>query len=287
VDLQVHRGEIFGLLGPNGAGKTTLIKMMCGLVAPSAGMVRVAGMDIQTERTRASREIGYMSQRFSLYRDLSVRQNLRLYADLYDIDASRSNGMMARLGLKEFENRLTRDLPAGLRQRLSLLCAIIHNPSIVFLDEPTSGVDPQARRVFWSLIYSLSRTTGVTVVVSTHYMDEATHCDRLGLMDQGRLFAVASPSELKQTSEKRSGRVLAIRNRDLRKALDVIATRFPSAVFYGDSIRLRSLNPAADRTTLLALLERAGITEVRIDPVPLSMDETFIDFIRSEGVHHV
>ena len=151
-----------------------------------------------------------MSQRFSLYQDLSVRQNMQLYADLYGVDRVRTRADRRALGLEPFVSRLTRDLPGGVRQRVSLLCAVLHNPPIVFLDEPTSGVDPQARRVFWDLIYSLSRDAGVTVLVSTHYMDEAAHCDRLGLMDQGRLVAVGSPAELKQRSEHRSGRLLAI-----------------------------------------------------------------------------
>ncbi len=206
VDLAVRHGEIFGLLGPNGAGKTTLIRMMCGLLEASDGDITIGGVNVRTERERVWTAIGYMSQRFSLYQDLSVRQNLRLYADLYGVDSRRYAELLTRLGLEPFAQRLARDLPAGVRQRLSLLCAVLHRPSIVFLDEPTSGVDPQARRVFWDLIYSLSREGGVTVLVSTHYMDEAAHCDRLGLMDEGRLIAVGSPSALKTEAEARSGR---------------------------------------------------------------------------------
>ena len=194
VDLSIGQGEIFGLLGPNGAGKTTLIKMLCGLLEPSGGTVRVDGA------------IGYMSQRFSLYQDLTVRQNVRLYADLYGVERERYLALMARLGLDPFARRLTRDLPTGVRQRVSLLCAVLHRPAIVFLDEPTSGVDPRARRVFWDLIYALSRDAGVTVVVSTHYMDEAVHCDRLALMHESRLVAVGSPRAMTRQAEEQSGR---------------------------------------------------------------------------------
>ena len=211
VQLEVRPGEILGLLGPNGAGKTTLIKMMCGLLAPSDGHITVAGVDVAANRQRVWTAIGYMSQRFSLYSDLTVRQNLRLYTDLYGVTSAAFEELATRLGLDPVMRRLARDLPSGVRQRLSLLCAILHRPPIVFLDEPTSGVDPLARRVFWDLIYSLSREAEVTVVVSTHYMDEAAHCDRLGLMHAGRLVAVGSPASLRgQTERAHGGRALSM-----------------------------------------------------------------------------
>lgn len=286
VDLRVRRGEIFGLLGPNGAGKTTLIKMMCGLLDPSAGAIRVAGFDVPKDRTQATVAIGYMSQHFSLYRDLTVRQNLRLYSDLYEVESAKFSHLIDPLGLRESESRLAGDLPVGLRQRLSLLCAVLHTPAVLFLDEPTSGVDPQARRVFWDLIYSLSRESGITVLVSTHYMDEASHCDRLGLMDQGRLIAAESPSALKRESERRSGRLLAVYGSPLRLAFDALQSSFPSAGLYGDAIHLRSLDPQSDWQKVLALLNRAGIQEPRISMIPLSMDDTFIDFIHTAGAGH-
>jgi ABC-2 type transport system ATP-binding protein len=281
VDLRIQHGEIFGLLGPNGAGKTTLIKMMCGLLEPSSGAIRVAGLDIRTEKERVWTQIGYMSQQFSLYRDLSVKQNLRLYSDLYGVRNANISYTVSALGLKPFESRLAGEMPAGLRQRLSLLCAVLHGPPVLFLDEPTSGVDPPARRTFWELIYTLSRESSVTVVVSTHYMDEATHCDRLGLMDQGRLIAADSPAALKQASERRSGKLLAVRVPQLRVAYDAIVSSFPAAVLYGDSIHFRSLDPALDGRKVLSVLHRAGITGAEISSPPLSMDETFIDFIHA------
>jgi ABC-2 type transport system ATP-binding protein len=286
VNLQVRGGEIFGLLGPNGAGKTTLIKMMCGLIESSAGTIAIAGEAVDSGRRHGRTDIGYMSQRFSLYRDLSVRQNLRLYADLYDVDMARCADTMAQLGLEPFASRLAKDLPIGVRQRLSLLCAVLHGPLVVFLDEPTSGVDPRARRAFWDLIYSLSRESGVTVLVSTHYMDEAAHCDRLGLMRQGRLIAIGSPGELTETSERSSGRLLAVRAPALRAAQDVVLSGYPGAVVYGDRIHVRSVNPEADRLALSERLERAGVADAHIDLIAPSMDETFIDFIQRDESRH-
>jgi ABC-type multidrug transport system ATPase subunit len=286
VDLNVARGEIFGLLGPNGAGKTTLIKMMCGLLGPTAGTIHVAGIDVKTERARVWPQIGYMSQQFSLYRDLTVAQNLRLYADLYNVRQTDFTAMERSLGLEEFRSRLAGDLPTGLRQRLSLLCAMLHRPQVLFLDEPTSGVDPLARRSFWDLIYSLSRESGVTVLVSTHYMDEADHCDRLGLMHRGRLFAADSPEGLKRASEERSGKLLAIHTHAFREAFDAIRPVYPGAFLFGDRIHLRSFNPRADERQVLSLLLRKGINDARTSEPPLTMDETFIDFIRSAEMAH-
>ena len=286
VDLAVREGEIFGLLGPNGAGKTTLIKMMCGLLTPNAGTITIGGMDVRSHRTRIWTAIGYMSQRFSLYQDLTVRQNLQLFADLYDLERSSYSDLMTRLGLDLFASRLIRDLPAGVRQRLSLLCAVLHRPSTVFLDEPTSGVDPRARRVFWDLIYSLSRDAGITVVVSTHYMDEAAHCDRLGLMHQGRLIAVGSPADVREQSERRSGTLLGIRTAQTRRAFELLRRDRPQATLYGDQIRVRTFHPDTDHLSLSAALERVGIDHVRIEPVPISMDEAFIDSIQhAEDIH--
>lgn len=286
VDLHVERGEIFGLLGPNGAGKTTLIKMMCGLLDPSAGSVRVTGFDVKSEKQQVWPRIGYMSQHFSLYRDLTVDQNIRLYLDLYSVRKTNVDELVRSLGLEGFESRLARDLPAGLRQRLSLLCAVLHSPPVLFLDEPTSGVDPVARRTFWDLIYSLSRTSSVTVLVSTHYMDEADHCDRLGLMNQGRLIAVDTPAGLKHTSESRSGQLLAIHTAEFRAAFELLRPVFSGAFLYGDRIHLRSFDPPSDAEKVQLALRHAGITDAEISRPALSMDETFIDFIRSaERVH--
>ncbi|HEC99386.1 MAG TPA: ABC transporter ATP-binding protein [Proteobacteria bacterium] len=281
VDLSVMKGEVFGLLGPNGAGKTTLIKMMCGLLEPSEGSIKVAGFDVLKQRRQVWTYVGYMSQRFSLYRDLTVMENLRLYAGLYGVKNKDFKKTIEPLELSGMEDRLARDLPLGMRQRLALACALLHEPPVLFLDEPTSGVDPVARRAFWDIIYTLSRESRVTIIISTHYMDEAEHCDRLGLMHQGRLIAADIPLNLKSTSEKRSGSLIAIRTSDFRRAFDLITGPFPQALLYGSHIHIRTFNPESDKARALDFLRDAGITDVEISLQPLSMEETFTDYIRS------
>jgi ABC-2 type transport system ATP-binding protein len=201
VSFEIEAGKIFGLLGPNGAGKTTLIKMMCGLHNPTMGNARVAGFDIRKDAARVRSRIGYMSQLFSLYPDLTVEQNLDLYASIYGISKdqkkARKEWIIELAGLKGLEKYLTSDLVGGWKQKLSLGCAVIHQPPVVFLDEPTSGVDPKARQEFWDVIYRFSEE-GITVVVTTHFMDEAERCNILGLMSAGKLISLGSPEELKK-----------------------------------------------------------------------------------------
>jgi len=203
VSLTVARGEIFGFLGPNGAGKSTTIRILCGLLAPSAGKGFVGGFDVASQSEEIKQNIGYMSQKFSLYDDLTVEENLDLFAGIYAVPHERREERKAfALGLAGLEDRrgtMTRLLPGGLKQRLALGCAVLHDPSIVFLDEPTSGVDPIARRAFWDLIYQLSES-GRTVFVTTHYMEEAEYCHRLALMYRGRVIALGSPAGMKQTA---------------------------------------------------------------------------------------
>lgn len=201
VTFSVPKGQIFGFLGPNGAGKTTTIKMLTGLLEPSSGEAWVAGLDVQTERARIKQAIGYMSQRFSLYPDLTVDENVTLFAGLYGIDGERLEArrrwLLQMAGLEGRRGQLTGDLPLGWKQRLALGCALIHEPPVLFLDEPTSGVDPMARRRFWDLIHDMAEE-GRTVLVSTHYMEEAEYCHRLALMDRGQLIALDSPSSLRK-----------------------------------------------------------------------------------------
>jgi ABC-2 type transport system ATP-binding protein len=201
VSFDVRPGEIFGFLGPNGAGKTTTIKMLTGLVAPSGGEGRVAGLDILTARAGIKRKIGYMSQRFSLYGDLTVRENVELFAGLYGVGGTRLEERRRWIfeisGLGAHQHRTTETLPLGWKQRLALGCAMVHEPPILFLDEPTSGVDPVARRTFWDLIDGLA-DRGTTVFVSTHYMEEAEYCHRLALLNRGRLIALDTPRALRE-----------------------------------------------------------------------------------------
>ena len=207
VTLNVSKGEIFGFLGPNGAGKSTTIRILCGLLAPSTGSATVAGFDVATQSESVRKNIGYMSQRFSLYDDLTVNENIDFFSGIYGVArerrAARKQYAIEMADLHGSEDRMTRTLPGGLKQRLALGCAILHEPPIVFLDEPTSGVDPIARRIFWDLIYQLGEA-GQTVFVTTHYMDEAEYCHRLALMYKGKVIALGTPAELKLGMSKQT-----------------------------------------------------------------------------------
>ena len=200
ISFDVRAGEVFGFLGANGAGKTTAIKMLIGLLAPSDGDARVAGFDVHTQRDQIRRSIGYMSQRFSLYPDLTVRENIQLYGGIYGLTdqqiTDRTSALLASLGLSGSANERVIRLPLGWKQKLAFSVALLHEPAIVFLDEPTGGVDPITRRQFWELIYAAA-ARGTTVFVTTHYMDEAEYCDRISIMVDGRIAALGTPAELK------------------------------------------------------------------------------------------
>lgn len=204
VSFSVDKGEIFGFLGANGAGKTTTIRMLCGLLSPSGGYGTVAGFDINREYGRIKHNIGYMSQKFSLYNDLTVRENIEFFGGIYNLDAGQIKGRSRELfdiiGLGDLKDKLTSSIPVGWKQRLALCAGLLHDPPVLFLDEPTSGVDPLSRRNFWKLIYSLS-DMGKTVFVTTHYMEEAEYCHRLAIMKTGRIIESGSPRELKKKYE--------------------------------------------------------------------------------------
>ena len=203
ITFNVRAGEVFGFLGANGAGKTTAIRMLTGLLAPSSGRATVAGHDVAREAERVKRDIGYMSQRFSLYEDLTVRENITLYGGIYDLSdrdiRDRTKRMLARLGLEHAADQFVRAIPLGWRQKLAFSVALLHEPRVVFLDEPTSGVDPITRRQFWEMIYEAA-AAGTTVLVTTHYMDEAEYCDRISIMVAGKIGAMGTPADLKKES---------------------------------------------------------------------------------------
>jgi ABC-2 type transport system ATP-binding protein len=207
LNLAVHEGEIFGFLGANGAGKTTAIRMLCGLLLPSSGNGRVAGFDIYKQSEKIKQRIGYMSQKFSLYDDLTPAENIEFYGGVYGLQRQallrKRTELLNELGLTEQADTTTRALPLGYKQRLALSCALLHDPKIIFLDEPTGGVDPEARRNFWDLIYHMAQQ-GKTIFVTTHYMDEAEYCNRVSIMYQGEIIALGSPQELKQKFGKAS-----------------------------------------------------------------------------------
>ncbi len=201
LSFEVYRGEIFGFLGANGAGKTTAIRILCGLSYPTSGEIEVAGYNVYTQREKIKSSIGYMSQKFSLYEDLTVKENIRFYAGIYGLTdlkiKERMEILIDRLDLKEAANKLVRDIPLGWKQKLAFSVAVFHDPGLVFLDEPTGGVDPITRRKFWELIYSTA-SRGITVFVTTHYMDEAEYCDRISIMSEGRIEALDTPANLKR-----------------------------------------------------------------------------------------
>ncbi len=201
LTFDVYKGEIFGFLGANGAGKTTAIRILCGLLEPTSGDISVAGCDVYKQTEQLKRRIGYMSQRFSLYEDLTVYENIRFYGGIYGMDAKvrrqKTDDMLEKLGIADQKNRLVASMPLGWKQKLAFSLAILHDPQIVFLDEPTGGVDPVTRRQFWNLIYEAVEK-GITVFVTTHYMDEAEYCDRVSIMNNGRIEALDTPQRLKK-----------------------------------------------------------------------------------------
>lgn len=201
LNFYVSQGEIFGFLGANGAGKTTAIRILCGLSAPTSGEIKVAGFDMYKETEKIKSSIGYMSQKFTLYEDLTVYENIRFYAGIYKLSIKEINqkadNLLEKLGIQHMRNRLIADLPLGWKQKLAFSVAIIHHPKIVFLDEPTSGVDPVTRRQFWKMIYEAAHS-GITVFITTHYMDEAEYCDRISIMAEGKIVAMDTPKKLRE-----------------------------------------------------------------------------------------
>ncbi len=285
IHFQVEKGEIFGFLGPNGAGKSTTIRMLCGLLLPTSGKGRVAGLDIMKEPEKIKQAIGYVSQRFSLYDDLTASENLHFFGGIYGLSGSsqrkRENEVMEMIGLQGFEERPTRTLPVGLKQRLALGCAILHAPSVLFLDEPTSGVDPISRRNFWSLIQAMGEK-GVTTFVTTHYMDEAEYCGRLALIYQGRIVALGTPSELKLKTLSEG--VLEVECNPLAPALDLLKKQpwvSESAVF-GDGLHVIGKEGADPEREIPLLFEKHGIFLKRMGSIRPSLEDVFVSLIEKE-----
>ncbi|HEY0672319.1 MAG TPA: ABC transporter ATP-binding protein [Longimicrobiales bacterium] len=285
VSFTVPAGQIFGFLGPNGAGKTTTIKMLTGLLQPSAGSARVAGFDVATQSTQIRKSIGYMSQKFSLYGDLTVGENIDLFAGLYAITGERLQArrqwILEMAGLVGRETLLTAELPLGWKQRLALGCAVLHQPPVLFLDEPTSGVDPLARRAFWQLIDQLSET-GTTVLVSTHYMEEAEYCHQLILMNRGRLIAQGKPAEL-----RRDFAVPIIELSVPDAALAVHALQgvpgIEEAAMFGRQVHVTAA-PAVDAPALVhRALQARGIEPHGLRAVTPSLEDIFVSLVRREG----
>ena len=285
VSLEVKEASIFGFLGPNGAGKTTTIRLLCGLLPPTSGRASVVGFDLNKQSDRIKESIGYMSQRFSLYGDLTVRQNLEFYAGIYRLERRRRKARidfaLQMAGLRGEEHRLTDSLAGGVKQRLALGAAILHEPRLIFLDEPTSGVDPASRREFWDLIHDMRRR-GVTVFVTTHYLDEAEHCDRLVLIYSGRKIAEAAPRELVTTVL--AGVMLEVAGPPPEKVVEVMAARpeVKSASIFGlVSHLLVDDGPEAPARARRALADE-GWPEATVRPIRASLEDAFIRLIERE-----
>jgi len=284
VSFFVDKGEIFGFLGANGAGKSTCIRMLCGLLSSTSGTATVAGYDINREPERVKENIGYMSQKFSLYDDLSVEENIRFFGGVYGLSRGelkqRMEWAIAMAGLKGREKSLARELAGGWKQRLALGCAVLHNPRIVFLDEPTGGVDPVSRRSFWELINQLSGR-GTTVMVTTHYLDEAEYCNRIMLIDAGKIIAGGSPGQLKQEHIKNP--ILEVECDQVVEALDLLQQQdwVLETSLFGTYLHASVADEREGRERIRALLGSRGIGVKRIDRISPSLEDVFIHLIES------
>jgi ABC-2 type transport system ATP-binding protein len=277
VSFEVERGEIFGYLGANGAGKSTTIRMLCGLLEPSAGEATVAGHDVRAAPDAVKSAIGYMSQKFSLYLDLPVGENLAFFGGAYGLSGRglrhRVDEVLERAGLSALGRAETGSLPGGIRQRVALAGAILHRPRVVFLDEPTAGVDPVSRRDFWALIRELA-AEGTTVFVTTHYLDEAEYCRRIGLMADGKLVALDTPAALKRTWVP--DRVFLVRGRSLGPERLRQEPGVRAVEPFGAALHVRADPAAWDAARLAGVLRAAGGLEVAVDPVEASLEDVFL-----------
>ena len=280
IDLRIRKGEIFGFLGPNGAGKSTTIRMLCGLLMPTAGSGTVGGCDILTQSESIKKRIGYMSQKFSLYDDLTVEENIAFFGGVYQVakakKGTRKAWVLEMAGLAEERAALTRTLAKGFKQRLALGCAILHEPPLLFLDEPTSGVDPLSRRKFWSLIRELA-DGGTTIFVTTHYMEEADYCDRLALIYRGRIIAEGTPTELRQRHMKRE--ILEIETDATIAALEVLLASGIDCAVFGSTLHCTVEDAAASDRTIRRLLDTSAITVDRMERVMPSLEDVFVTLI--------
>jgi ABC-2 type transport system ATP-binding protein len=284
ISFKVSKGEIFGFLGPNGAGKSTTIRMLCGILAPSGGTGTVAGFDIRAEAEKIKAHIGYMSQKFSLYEDLTVEENIDFYSGIYCLTPEkkeeRKEWVIEMAGLQEHRHSRTAILAGGWKQRLALGCAILHEPPIIFLDEPTSGVDPISRRRFWDLIYELAGR-GVTVFVTTHYMDEAEYCDRIALIYRGELIAIGSPEVLKtELMPEEVLEVLCQRPQDAMGEIEKVPGVKEVALF-GKGLHVVAEDGEATAEAVRSLLKERGYEIARVEKIVPSLEDVFVSLIEA------
>ncbi len=286
IDLRVKSGTVFGFLGPNGAGKSTTIRMLCGILRPTAGQGTVGGFDIVRQTEQVKSNIGYMSQRFSLYEDLTVQENLLFFAGIYNVRGAQRSARIAwaleMAGLRGREHLKTAELAGGWRQRLALGCAVLHEPPILFLDEPTSGVDPASRRNFWEMIGELS-ARGITVFVTTHYMDEAEHCNEIALIYGGRVVATGSPATLKSQYMTRA--LLELDCDDVMRAFAELKAEptLAGVALFGTALHLITSDEAAARAAVAARLHARGIAVRALERIEPSLEDAFVAIIEARG----
>ncbi|PKL19382.1 MAG: multidrug ABC transporter ATP-binding protein [Spirochaetae bacterium HGW-Spirochaetae-5] len=286
VNFSVRKGEIFGFLGPNGAGKSTTIKMLCGILSPTEGRGTVSGYDIVKEQNSIKNTIGYMSQKFSLYHDLTVRENLEFFGSIYGLSGKKLKERIGYVremaGIGDRMDAPVDILPGGIKQRLALGGAILHDPPILFLDEPTSGVDPLMRRNFWELIYEFSRE-GKTIFVTTHYMDEAEHCNRMALVIAGKIIALDTPDKLKNDLPYS---VYSLQTVDFIKVFDIISKLdfIEEAAIFGSDIHILCAKQYKLKSVLSRFLKVSGITDFRIEKISATLEDVFVSHARRLGV---
>ena len=284
LNLKIRSGEIFGLVGPDASGKTTTLRMLCGILPPDEGEAEVAGCDIRKEAERLKEKVGYLPQRFGLYGDLSVLENIHFYADLYQVPKKERKDRVRRLlqfaNLEPFGRRKAQDLSGGMKQKLGLICALIHTPEILFLDEPTNGVDPLSRRDFWLILYELLKE-GVTILFSTSYMDEAERCNHIGLIHQGELLIADSPSAVKT---RIGGTILELRLEDHQrgmKRLEEIKV-FRSVVLSGDKIHVLVDQPEEGERVIRDVFNMEGMTLLGLNRVRPSLEDAFVSMVKEK-----
>jgi ABC-2 type transport system ATP-binding protein len=285
LSFSVEPGEIFALVGPDGAGKTTCLRLLCGLVEPDQGNIQVLGKDVAADPEAIKSEIGYMSQRFGLYDDLTVAENIAFYAELYEVPRAeyreRRERLLAFSGLAPFMDRLFRNLSGGMKQKVGLSCALIHTPRVLFLDEPTNGVDPVSRRDFWRILYQLLREN-VTIFISTAYLDEAERCSRVGLIHNGRLLACGTPDEVKKLMR---GAIIEVRAARPRKTAGLLrhALKEDSVGLFGDRVHVTTQRPEAAAERVRAVLAAAGVQLIGMRLVEPELEDVFVSVLGAQG----
>ena len=284
LNLDIAAGEIFGLVGPDGAGKTTTMRMLTGILPPTGGAAEVAGFDVVRHAERLKEHIGYMSQRFGLYPDLTVMENIEFYADIYGVPArgrvEKIDRLLSFSNLTPFKQRLAGNLSGGMKQKLGLACALIHTPRVLFLDEPTNGVDPVSRRDFWRILYQLVRE-GVTIFVSTAYLDEAERCNRLALLHQGRLLGLGTPDEVKAMMP---GALLEVRTAAPRRTASLLRAHLAGASvgLFGDRVHVAVRDTAAAESAIRRLVAAAGFESLAIRPIEPSLEDVFVSVLAAK-----